>query len=384
MASLQMEKVTASQLTGMSVHYCDDLRKIADHTNKDIDQSKTYLNYNIGLPDYRSFVKELNQKVTEIDKIEPPERVRKDRKVCLIVEAKCPQEIADKKLENEYFHSLYNFLNEKVYEGNIMFGQVHKDEAHEYYKKEKSGDINTHTSLYHMDMFVLPHKSGKGINMKTYNNQARIAKAQKLTQDFIAKKYGISYNNGNGKDSRTIEDMKFCSGKLEEIAEREKGIEEADEYMHDREISIDNREHKLQERERRNKELTEEIEASKAELRNVNNDISDYFEKIKPIEKVVNDGKKLLEDFSNKIIDIDKYFENISISRDMTKEEAEIKQRTEEVKNIAKELGKVVTDKDSYNKVAELLKQKDELRTRIWGLQQEKEKERTEDEDYER
>ena len=185
MASLQMMKVTASQLTGMSVHYCDDLRKIADHTNKDIDQSKTYLNYNSGLPDYRIFVKELNRKVAEIDKVTPPERVRKDRKVCLLVEAKCPQEIADKGLEDEYFHALYNFLNKNVYENNIMFAQIHKDEVHNYYKKEKSGDINTHTSLYHMDMFVLPNHKDKGINMKTFNNQNRIAKAQKLTQDFI-------------------------------------------------------------------------------------------------------------------------------------------------------------------------------------------------------
>ncbi len=87
MASVNWLKQTRQAAGAMQRHNNAKERAELNHANKDIDKSKTHLNYCIGCNDYKDAYEAMCRRVDEVDKEHPPQRVRKDRTVCVVVRA---------------------------------------------------------------------------------------------------------------------------------------------------------------------------------------------------------------------------------------------------------------------------------------------------------
>ena len=224
MACVQFSKMPLSALDGIGIHYDESIRgKIDFHSNRDIDIAKSFLNYNLGSYErWTDMVAAIREEISRVDKKLPPKRIRKDRKTWLITEVHCPKEIAELGKEDEFFKKSYEVL-EKVFDGHVVGGQVHKDEVHQYDKKENGSAVKAE-SLMHMDLFVVP-VTDNGINMKAFLNRKRISDANKAMQEMTSKEYGISYHTGAGKNKDTVETLKERSKMIGEVEKAKKELD---------------------------------------------------------------------------------------------------------------------------------------------------------------
>ena len=107
MASINWQKQTVQKAGAMKRHFDDEERLSVEHSNPDIDKSKSHLNYCIGCSDYSDSYQKMRSRVAEADKESPPEKITKDRKICCSLEAPCPQEIYDAGRQKEFFEKLH-------------------------------------------------------------------------------------------------------------------------------------------------------------------------------------------------------------------------------------------------------------------------------------
>ena len=92
MASLDWLKLTRQRALSLKKHNGQKERLEYNHSNPDIDKSKTEQNYCIGCDDYDDAVDAMLKRVKEVDERYPQKTKseRKDRKVAVSIEAKCP------------------------------------------------------------------------------------------------------------------------------------------------------------------------------------------------------------------------------------------------------------------------------------------------------
>ena len=216
MACVQIRKYSLSAMDGIGIHYDEEVRgNVNFHSNKDIDTSKSYLNYNLGpYKKWKDMAEAMKEEIAKVDREIPPKRIRKDRKTWLIAEVHCPKEIEEMGKEDDFFQKAYEVLK-KVFEDHVIGAQVHKDEVHEY-RQKKDGSIEKRESRMHMDLFIVP-VTKIGINMKTFLDRKRIIAANKVMQEMTSKEYGISYHTGVGKNKDTVETLKERSKMIGEV-----------------------------------------------------------------------------------------------------------------------------------------------------------------------
>lgn len=202
MASVDIAKFMSSSLNELDVHFLDELRKKAKHSNPDIDVSKTDLNYFIGCIDWDDAKKKISNGIEETDKVIPPVRVRQDRKTWFSIYIPCPLEIEQMGRADEFFEKAYKMYDE-LFPGCLKGAQVHKDEKHKYLDH---GEIKE--SLFHMHAFGIP-LTEKGINMKNFLTRERLQLAQDKIQEMVMTEFSVSYQTGKlKKKGKSEEELK--------------------------------------------------------------------------------------------------------------------------------------------------------------------------------
>lgn len=187
MAGIQWKggKLTAQKLGALNVHFDQQARIEHEHSNTDIDKTKTSQNYCIGCRDYNDAKQSIKKRVEAIDKESPPLKSKGDKRiVAMSLIAYCPQAIVEQGKEDEFFQYLYEDVL-KDFLGEDLHGQfVHKDEIHQYVDPKTH---ETKISLPHSHIFVTPYaewtekdkKTGeirarRGINGKNFASPKRI------------------------------------------------------------------------------------------------------------------------------------------------------------------------------------------------------------------
>ena len=152
MASINVEKEVLGSIGGIiKIHNYRTADDGHSHSNTDIDLSKTNLNYSINGYDGQTVINLVKEKKKEYDTLIPPKRVRSDRKVYFNLSVPCPSTIPMER-RDEFFQKSYDEL-QKVFDGCLIDGMVHKDEVHTYI------DPTTKTeriSLEHMHIVGVP------------------------------------------------------------------------------------------------------------------------------------------------------------------------------------------------------------------------------------
>lgn len=285
MASLDFAKYTSSALIGLSVHFDQDKRKECTHANKHINKELTGQNYFLGATDYKEIRQKIKRRAAEVDAIIPPKRVRKDRVIFDICEIKCPKELTDAGLNDEFFDSAYGFLKDYFGYDNVVGAAVHVDEVHDYYDSRKKG---VQTSLEHMHAFVLPVTQEKGLNSKAFNTKKMYSDVQKKFDEYVFNEFGIHYQNDKEVLHQSVEQLKETS---EVIESKQKELSELENKIESAKIERQELTKRIDELKEEDKKATDEALAMVEDVHRLANKKETLENEVKTIESVLDEYK---------------------------------------------------------------------------------------------
>lgn len=237
MASVNITKCHGSAAASILAHNHRHDGKDVQYRNEHIDKGKTASN------SYRYFKGQdptatskdeyarLKARVEEIDKAEPPKRIRKDRVTMCAFEIPAPAGLPAEK-EEKFFSLAYREIARMCGGAeNISTLRIHRDEVHEYtdpLTKERK------TSRVHAHVVGIPYVKGKGVNCKQFMTRQALRDLQKRIDDRCRSDLGVQFMDGSRQRSRgTVEDLKRVSARTEQelaerIAEQERHIADLD------------------------------------------------------------------------------------------------------------------------------------------------------------
>lgn len=208
MASVNWMKVSMQKAGAMYTHMDSRARASHNHSNQDIDTSKTRLNYSIGSASWGDAMKRLKERTAEVDAVKPPLRVKKDRVTGCVLEFACPQAIKDMGRSDEFFARMHSLFQQEFGEKNVHGTFVHKDEIHEY---TDSVTKDKRSSLEHAHTLVSVYTEEKGINGKAFESRESLKKLNKAVNEMCVQIFGIEYNTHETPRHQKVEDMKLES-----------------------------------------------------------------------------------------------------------------------------------------------------------------------------
>lgn len=225
MASVNILKCHGSEAASILAHNHRHDGKDVQYRNGHIDKSRSALNsvrYFEGQDAKATSHDEygrLRARVEEIDKAEPPKRIRKDRVTMCAFEIPAPAGLPAEK-EAKFFSLAYREIARMCGGAeNVSTLRIHRDEVHEYtdpLTKERR------TSRVHAHVVGIPYVKGKGVNCKAFMSRQALRDLQRRLDDKCRQELGVAFMDGSRQKSRgTVEDLKRASARTEqELAER--------------------------------------------------------------------------------------------------------------------------------------------------------------------
>lgn len=213
MASVNWQKTNLPTLGRMWKHFDNDARANSNHSNQDIDTSKTADNYYLGANDWNDIMNKSKQYIEKIDTRYPPKKKQsvEDRITMVSMNVPCPRSITDAGQSRDFFNSMDELYREQF--GDAYMGMVvHVDEVHEY-----MDDGVLTTSCEHAHVFVCAHAKWKdkkanqtreGINGKNFETKTTLNRLNKAVDDMCLSRFGISYNTGGEVRKKSVEELK--------------------------------------------------------------------------------------------------------------------------------------------------------------------------------
>lgn len=166
----------------------------------------------------------LRDRVAEIDKKEPPKRIRKDRVTMVGFEVPVPEGLPPEQ-EGRFFSIAYKAFA-KMCGGpqNVSTLRIHRDEVHDYLDPVTK-DVKT--SRVHAHCVGIPYVPGKGVNCKSWMTRAALRDLQADIDRQCRSELGIAFMDGSRQRGRgTVEDLKRLSAQA--VTAQEARIAELD------------------------------------------------------------------------------------------------------------------------------------------------------------
>lgn len=214
MASVNIEKYHGSEGSMVLGHMTRwDGREDVKYKNEHIDPNMGYLN-SVILADEsyqhetsKQTYERLKNRVHEIDKIEPPKRIRKDRVTMVSIEVPCPYGVDEEKFFRIAMEEFTKMCGNDSRNVSNMF--IHRDEVHDYM------DCSTkqmRTSMVHGHMMGIPYVDGKGVNGKAWATKKSLSEINRVIDKRCRKELGVAFLDGTGEKSKaTVEQLKIAS-----------------------------------------------------------------------------------------------------------------------------------------------------------------------------
>lgn len=212
MASVNFQKIKTAQEVKAKIRH-DDMEKRLEtnHTNLDIDKSKTHLNLNyFDDLNYEKVCKKYDDFLAKHDKL-PNANKRKDRVTCVCLEIPTPDDLPPEK-EDEFFYKVGDTLCEIYGKDNLLQGYFHKDEQHEYYHTAKKQDMmsKNHATFRFMP-FVKDKDGNNRLLAKEFTARDKIIEVNNKVHDMCFREFGVQFNNGSKKKGKSVEELKRSS-----------------------------------------------------------------------------------------------------------------------------------------------------------------------------
>lgn len=204
MASANWLKATTQKAGAMKRHLGQKERENGNHSNQDINISLSKQNYSIGCSDYLEALERMKARTKEVDAVQPPKRIRKDRVTCCFIELPCPDRITQVGFSDLFFKKAFKVMQDFFGTENVHGGFVHKDERHEYIDKDGKRKM----SLEHMHTLISAYTKEKGINGKAFETKGHLRAFNKALDDMCIREFGISLNTGETPEKKSVERLK--------------------------------------------------------------------------------------------------------------------------------------------------------------------------------
>lgn len=219
MASVNIMKLHGGEAAAILGHtHRHDGRAGVSYRNEHVDAERSHLNSVLVFKgqraeDAQAELARLRARVEEIDRAEPPKRVRKDRVTLVSFEVPVPDGLpADK--EDQFFKLAFGEIARMCGGGkNCGVIRIHRDEVHEYLDPVTK---ETRTSRVHAHMVGIPYVKGKGVNCKSFMSRQALRDIQKAIDDRCRQELGVAFMDGSRQRSRgKVEDLKIASARAE-------------------------------------------------------------------------------------------------------------------------------------------------------------------------
>ena len=218
----RMQKMKAENLTGIGNH---NQRKTENHSNKEIDIDRSYLNYDL-VDNTQSYKKDIEKFINE--KKSSPRAIRKDAVLVnewiISSDRKFFDNLSEGETEN-FFERVKDYFAENFGEGNIRYATVHLDET-----------------TPHMHMGIVPFDSDNKLSAKRVFNRVAL---QNIQEDLPKRLQDLGFEiergrKGSERKNLTVPEFKEMKNEQKEI-EREIEIKKDELLAYTKEINVDNK-----------------------------------------------------------------------------------------------------------------------------------------------
>ena len=231
MASANVMKLRGGAAAAILAHNHRHDGRDVEYENEHIDKSlsgRNSVRYWKGVHDpemtAQGEYQRLRDRVAEIDRKEPPKRIRKDRVTMVGFEVPVPEGLPPEQ-ESRFFSIAYKAFA-KMCGGtqNVSTLRIHRDEVHDYLDPVTK-DVKT--SRVHAHCVGIPYVPGKGVNCKSWMTRAALRDLQADIDRQCRSELGVAFMDGSRQRSRgTVEDLKRCSAQA--VTAQEARIAELD------------------------------------------------------------------------------------------------------------------------------------------------------------
>lgn len=176
----RMQKNNTQNLGGMQKH---NQREFENHSNKDIDKSRSYLNYDLVNDQNINYRERIMNTINE--QRESEKKIRKDAVLCnefFVTSGKAFFEELDEQEQRRFFEVSTEWFQERYGEQNVVFATVHNDET-----------------TPHMHIGVVPMRDGK-LQSKNIFNRKGLLEVQEELPKFLEKK-GFDIKRGEDRST---------------------------------------------------------------------------------------------------------------------------------------------------------------------------------------
>ena len=191
-------------------HSAEDERSKNNHSNKQIDKTKTKDNFSLKGMSYSDLSGTYDERIKVLDE-NTNKNKRKDRVTLFSLNIPAPENLSEQDLK-EWFAKVGGILEDQYGSINFLDMPVHVDEIHEYVNP-KTKEVES--SRAHGHAYLIPERDGQ-LNGKWFSSRANMNKLNRAIHEMSERDFGVPFMTGKGtKSTSKVEELKAASRKAE-------------------------------------------------------------------------------------------------------------------------------------------------------------------------
>lgn len=289
MASVQFYKCKGASVAKSIMRHADaDERLKHEHSNKDIDKSKTELNtslYDLSYAEMCDRYDEAMQRYQSNSK----RAIRKDAVTLLDAIVTVPRDLDDA-LADQWISDIVDIINKHYKADVVLDAKIHRDEIHDYV------DPDTHktvTSRVHAHIFVLPEVERR-LCCKQFTSRQNIMSLNRRIDKMTHNLYGCKFMTGqkaHDRDFQTVEQLKRAS----DNAELERQSRQISSKLQDTHNKLSVTQKALRDANKQLTAVSQQLQQQKAELHDISISVKKQKRKLNKLREYTNDVRSDLE-----------------------------------------------------------------------------------------
>lgn len=289
MASVQFYKCKGASVAKSIMRHADaDERLKHEHSNKDIDKSKTALNtslYDLSYAEMCDRYDEAMQRYQSNSK----RAIRKDAVTLLDAIVTAPAELDDALIDS-WVSDVVDIINKHYKADVVLDAKIHRDEIHDYV------DPDTHktvTSRVHAHIFVLPEVEQR-LCCKQFTSRQNIMSLNRRIDKMTRNLYSCKFMTGqkaHDRDFQTVEQLKRASDNAE-LERQSRQISSKLQNTHNK-LSVTQK--ALRDANKQLAAVSQQLQQQKAELHDISISVKKQKRKLNKLREYTNDVRSDLE-----------------------------------------------------------------------------------------
>lgn len=204
MASINFMKIKDASTVKAMLRHCDSEERLKhEHSNQDIDKTRTNENINYARLTYKQSCERYDKRIKFLDE-QPGANKRSDRVSCFgLTIPSCENMTQDE--AKRFFTDVCREFQSEFGGRNIVAAVAHFDEVHSYVD---NGELKE--SRAHLHFYVIPEIDGK-LNGKQFSSKKRMIELNQKIDAIAKEKYNKRFLTHEKPRKRSVEELKALS-----------------------------------------------------------------------------------------------------------------------------------------------------------------------------